>query len=175
MSAAKPRTGAHPAKLDSDKFGDKVARPMGRSPKGCLGAEPPATFLRRSRPGVWGGAPTAAPPSGYVTVCTSSGPLLHNRRRRGPKCLWGEPAVHQRGTSWLLRHPTRGLWGNLEPQQILLQTIFRYSLVYNTPRIQSRQQLPSQKSRIRDCACLGSHKLALRFYASLAELRQRVL
>ncbi len=27
VSAAKPRTGAHPVKLDPDKFGDEAARP----------------------------------------------------------------------------------------------------------------------------------------------------
>ncbi len=37
-------------------------RGLGRSSSEGLGAEPPATLLRRSRPGVWGGAPTAAAP-----------------------------------------------------------------------------------------------------------------
>ncbi len=41
--------------------------PLGAPPQiprlgGGSGAEPPAAFLRRSRPGVWGGAPTAAAP-----------------------------------------------------------------------------------------------------------------
>ncbi len=36
-----------------------------RSPSGGLGAEPPATILRRSRPGVGGGAPRPPPPPGY--------------------------------------------------------------------------------------------------------------
>ncbi len=32
MSTPKPRTAAHPAKVDSDKFGDEAARPSLKSP-----------------------------------------------------------------------------------------------------------------------------------------------
>ncbi len=35
---------------------------LGREPRAGSGAEPPATFLRRSRPGVWGGAPNRRGP-----------------------------------------------------------------------------------------------------------------
>ncbi len=61
--------GSAPNPVHEGIWGRSPQRGLGWSPTEVLGAEPPAAFLRRSRPGVWGGAPTAAgspgPPPGY--------------------------------------------------------------------------------------------------------------
>ncbi len=45
---------------------------LGRIPNGCLGAEPPATFLRRSRPGVWGCSPNRRAPLSPVPLLATA-------------------------------------------------------------------------------------------------------
>ncbi len=68
----RPRWGLSQIPFRKGSGGGSPQWGLRRSPSGGLGPEPPATFLRRSRPGVWGGVPTAAaplppPPSGYAT------------------------------------------------------------------------------------------------------------